>query len=150
MCVLRANTHTGCQVLHLVPVSTKQGRFQSKLVCEPFARALHVHPAPLSAKPCGTREQTWRPTSVPKLVLPSQKLTEREHFTIKMARPSPLRGAPCTPHGCRPNEWCVEVGGIHITCNKRLYEGVVRIGAYMTGIFETQFLRNGGSLQFWP
>ena len=46
MCVLWANTHAGSQVLHLVPVSTKQGRFQSKLVCEPFARALHVHPAP--------------------------------------------------------------------------------------------------------
>ena len=96
MCVLWANTHTGCQVMHLVPVSTKQGRFQSKLVCEPFARALHVHPAPQSAKPYGTREQTWRPTSVPKLVLPSQKLTEREHFTIKMAPPLPLKG--CTMH----------------------------------------------------
>ena len=68
----------------------------------------------------------------------------------KWPRPSPLRGAPCTPHGCRPNEWCVEVGGIHTTCNKRLYEGVVRIGAYMIGILQTQFLQNGGSLQIWP
>ena len=107
-----------------------------------------LHPSPPSHMAPGSR--LGRLASVPKLVLPSQKLTEREHFTIKMAPPLPLKG--CTMHpSWVPTKRMVCVGWGHpYHLQQRLYEGVVRIGAFMTGIFETQFLQNGGSLQFWP